>query len=333
MFFFNMPKYGLIINPVSGTRTRDQKKKILEDLIASFSDVTASGLDTESEEEFIQAAQELSKHVETLVVAGGDGSLSDIFNALPKEQLFGFVPLGTGNALRYALSLPDDPILAAEQIKHGTINYIDLIAYDSIDIPDIRIDDQDAAVIKAADLKDAGPKDSDPKIDGITSSTYKKGYLISVGFDAAVLESQQLRLDQASKGLKSYVLPILKQVASFEGSDGFYSIDEQYFNDAHITSFVVTKIPYYGSGFKIVPDARYDDGNLYVVVSDSGIIGHAIDCLRIGFGYGRSGDLYTCKKADLLLTDPLFLQRDGNLEKRQNSFYFKILPRELRLRY
>ena len=68
----------------------------------------------------------------SIVVAGGDGSLHAVVNALHRrhelaERTLGLIPLGTGNDFARALDLPLDPAEAAAALLSGSPRRMDLI--------------------------------------------------------------------------------------------------------------------------------------------------------------------------------------------------------------
>lgn len=71
----------------------------------------------------------------TLVVAGGDGSLHAVMQALHARgdlatTVLGLIPLGTGNDFARALDLPLDPALAAKTLVEGEPGRLDLLVDD-----------------------------------------------------------------------------------------------------------------------------------------------------------------------------------------------------------
>jgi YegS/Rv2252/BmrU family lipid kinase len=68
----------------------------------------------------------------TLVVAGGDGTLHVVVNALARrdelaDALLGLIPLGTGNDLARTLGVPLDPAEAAQRVIAGSPAPLDLL--------------------------------------------------------------------------------------------------------------------------------------------------------------------------------------------------------------
>jgi len=130
-------RYAIITNPVSGKMTADQKRAALAQA-AEVLDTEIHGLDTTTAEEFGQCARELSTRCDVLVAAGGDGTFSDIINAIDTAQTpVGFLPLGTGNALRHALQYKGELADVAVRIKNSEIREYDLINCDQ----ERRVDD------------------------------------------------------------------------------------------------------------------------------------------------------------------------------------------------
>ncbi len=65
----------------------------------------------------------------TVVVAGGDGSLSVAYNTLAGRDLaIGYLPAGFGNATRHLLRLPRDPEDQARVVATGEARPVDLVA-------------------------------------------------------------------------------------------------------------------------------------------------------------------------------------------------------------
>lgn len=68
--------------------------------------------------------------VDTIVAAGGDGTINDVVNALDgnfNKISLGIIPLGTGNDLARTLDIPIDPIEAFNLIESSNLRQIDLI--------------------------------------------------------------------------------------------------------------------------------------------------------------------------------------------------------------
>ncbi|MEI6669395.1 MAG: diacylglycerol kinase family protein [Acidobacteriota bacterium] len=80
-------------------------------------------------EELHLAAKAAAHSADALVVAGGDGTLHRVINAIDGTGVaLGLLPLGTGNDFARALRLPFDPAGASANILDGRTRQIDLVA-------------------------------------------------------------------------------------------------------------------------------------------------------------------------------------------------------------
>jgi diacylglycerol kinase family enzyme len=122
-------KYLVMANPASGSENIDKKVKKLENVKTILGDCTIKGLDTNSREELRQCARDNAGNAEVVIAAGGDGTLADVINEVSNETTFSYLPLGTGNAMRYNLGMSANLSKAAKQIKEGSISNLDLICY------------------------------------------------------------------------------------------------------------------------------------------------------------------------------------------------------------
>lgn len=78
------------------------------------------------------AARAAAQSHDAVIVAGGDGTLHRVINAVEGLDVpLGLLPLGTGNDFARALCLPTDPAGAADRILDGQIRQIDLVAVNS----------------------------------------------------------------------------------------------------------------------------------------------------------------------------------------------------------
>ena len=121
----------LIANAAAGTHeqeAQDAALKVLEEL----ADVTVAETSTPDElDELLQNAGKCS-----VVVAGGDGSLHAVVNAMARHDMIstttlGLIPLGTGNDFARGVGIPLDPEEAARLIASGRTTSTDLILDDT----------------------------------------------------------------------------------------------------------------------------------------------------------------------------------------------------------
>ena len=100
----------VILNPIAGNSRVEDLRPVLEEHF------TTAGLsyeiyETTGEEDIAEVARKAREHGADLVVAaGGDGTVSGVVNGLVRQDVpLGIIPLGTGNGLARAMSIPLDP--------------------------------------------------------------------------------------------------------------------------------------------------------------------------------------------------------------------------------
>ncbi|MBN1363751.1 MAG: hypothetical protein JW976_03005 [Syntrophaceae bacterium] len=286
-------KYGIIANPASGKRSLDDKNKILNEIADILKDVTIAGLDTQSPDEYASCARELSQKVGILIIAGGDGAFSLVMNNVSKDVPLGFLPFGSGDVLRYTFGLPRCPKENALVIQNGTEHLIDVIYCDE----------------------------------------ETKALFASIGIEGSILLERQKHLENDLLGFTAYGLATLKVL--FDGyinADLRVLMDNKEVKTSNSLTAVITKLPYYGYGFKVVPQAQVDDGYLHLLIINVGLIGTFYALATSLMGGNRIGEYYKAKEINIATSTQQLLQRNGDPEKeKRTNFSFKVLPKELKL--
>lgn len=288
-------RYGIIVNPAAGMESIKRKKKLIDECAKILGqDTLVDGWETESAADLVECAGAMAGRVDILVVAGGDGTLSDIINALPRPTVLAYLPLGTGNAWRSTLELPFSRRKAAQRISDGREHDVDLIL----------VDDR------------------------------TKGILASVGFEGRALSERKKFLDKGVEGFDSYFRATAKLILSgYEGHDARVKVDQKTFSVKRSISLIITKTPYYGYGLKVVPKASIDDGLLHVMMisaDPSTMISNIVASSKSGNAFG---EYLTCRRVSIEFATDLPLQVDGNLLRDGTSFRFRVLPAALKMRY
>jgi diacylglycerol kinase (ATP) len=115
----------VVSNPVSGHADRDRLDGIATRL-GSLGEVVVCQPSTV--DGFDQEVRRAALDATVVVVAGGDGTMNRVVNALEarlSDLVLALVPMGTGNDLARTLGLPLDPIEAMAAIEGGGIHPID----------------------------------------------------------------------------------------------------------------------------------------------------------------------------------------------------------------
>ena len=285
--------YAIITNPVSGGMTVDQKRSALAEA-AKILKANIYGLDTVSAEDFSNCARDLASRCEVLVVAGGDGTLSDIINSVDTSKTpVAFLPLGTGNAMRHGLKYKGSLVAITRRIRDGKIHQFDLISCDE----------------------------------------KKRAFIASVGIEGTIVRLWQQSRERGSSGFKAYFQATWRSYfREYKRANGIMVVDAERLEARNLLSLMVMKQPYFGFGMKVVPEARFDDGQLHIRCINSGLLKTSFGILT-AFTLGNvTGQYFTSTELTVKLDRPLVLQCDGNEGWEADFFSFKILPKALKIK-
>jgi diacylglycerol kinase family enzyme len=273
--------------------TAEQKRAALAQA-AEILETKIHGLDTTTAEEFGQCARELASRCDVLVAAGGDGTFSDIINAIDTVQTpVGFLPLGTGNALGHALQYKGQLADIAVRIRNSEIREYDLINCDE----------------------------------------KRRAFTSAVGIEGTITRLRRHYRARGGTGFKTYFRAVLKSyLKDYERANAKITVDNETFKARNVLSLMVVKQPYYGFGMKVVPRARFDDRQLHILCVSSGLIKTVIGGTAAFIIGNRIGEYCTGRQLRLKLDRPLVLQIDGDEGWAADSFSFTILPKALRIK-
>jgi diacylglycerol kinase family enzyme len=287
--------FGIIANPKSGPARITRKFQILRKAAGILGSQTLiAGLDTASREEFIACARDLAGKVEVMIVAGGDGTFSDVINAIDPEVVLSYMPFGSGCALRYALGLPPQPVRIARQIKDGQLHRLDLILCDDT----------------------------------------VKAFMASVGIEGDILNRRESLQAGGMRGPRAYAMATVGSlVTDLERTDMNVTIDGTTLAIANAVTAIVTKIPYYGYNMRIVPNAVFDDGQLHLLAVNSGWP-ELVHTLASSFMEGnRLGTYRAGREIRIETQQERHAQTDGDLYRKGTDFRFRVLPQVLKMWY
>jgi diacylglycerol kinase family enzyme len=286
-------RYAIIANPASGKESIAQKQSLLV-RAAEILNAEIHGLDTTTSEDFCQCARELTDRCDVLVIAGGDGTLSDIINCIDTAQKpVAFLPLGTGNAMQYALDYRGSTADIAMRIREGEIHQYDLV-----------------------------------NCQGKT-----RGFILSVGIEGSIIQLRDEYVARGYTGFKTYLGAFMKAfVGKYKRTTAEITVDDTSFEMKNLLSLIVIKQPYYGFGMKIVPRARFDDRLLHILSVNSRLFKCAIGVATSFTGGNRIGQYRTGHQLDVKLERPLALQIDGKYAWHGGAFTFTVLPKALKIK-
>lgn len=287
-------RYAILANPASGTAPRRKKEAILEE-VSRILGAGVFGLDTRTPKQLVECGRALVNHCDILVIAGGDGTFSDMINAIDTvETPVAFLPLGTGNALAYALGYRGRPSRIARQIKDGKIREHDLLE----------------------------------------CKGHKRGFMMSVGLEGAVVQLYDRYLSRGYGGLGAYLAGFMDAYfRKYKRAGVRITLDNGTFRTENLLSLMVVKQPYYGFRMNVVPGARFDDGLAHILCINSGLIGCAVGAATAFAGGNRIGTYATGHRVEIRAATPLPLQIDGDFITEAARFSFTVLPQTLRIKY
>jgi len=116
----------LIVNPVAGAGRLLDRWPELPSVLSQRGDVEV--LTPNSPQALTEQARSAAVKGHTIIVAGGDGTVNRVLNAVDGVRTcLGVLPVGTGNDFARCIGLPPDPLAAARRIAVGTATALDLV--------------------------------------------------------------------------------------------------------------------------------------------------------------------------------------------------------------
>lgn len=220
-------RVALIANPVSGRR---EGLRCAERALEVF---TSAGWTVDLQPTFAPGhATELAREaaasgVDLVVIAGGDGTLSQAATGLSGTGVpLGALPGGTGNDFARALGLPLDARQAAHALLEGRPVEVDLLQLDG------------------------GPR--------------RALNLLGTGFDARVCDRINRRSRRLG-GSAAYFVALAQELWQYSATHMRITVDDECWEGDALLVAVANGVSY-GAGMKIAPNARVDDGLLDVVL-------------------------------------------------------------------
>ena len=116
----------LLVNPTAGRGRVLEHWPRLPAILGARAEVDV--IVSRGVEELAAAARAAAARGRTIVVAGGDGTVNRVLNAVNGcHARLGVLPVGSGNDFARALGLPEDPLAAAARIAGGGSTPLDLV--------------------------------------------------------------------------------------------------------------------------------------------------------------------------------------------------------------
>jgi diacylglycerol kinase (ATP) len=114
----------LILNPSSGREDAPERLELLNERLRERYDIVEVAVTAGDGDAERAARVAIGDGCDTIVTAGGDGTLNEVLNGIAAERAFhavtlGIVPLGTGNDFAAALGIPTEPAEALDVLLRG----------------------------------------------------------------------------------------------------------------------------------------------------------------------------------------------------------------------
>lgn len=287
-------KYAIVVNPVSGKMGIDQKKRALTEAVEILgADCIIAGLDTTSRKEFCSCVRDLSRKVDTIIIAGGDGTVSDAVNSLDPDVRMGYLPLGSACALGQALKLPRNIRKAAIRIRAGRLHNLDLILCEN----------------------------------------NKKAVMASIGINAHTIQVRKKLLKMGIKGGLAYTVGTISSFFKYQRTDITIDADGEIITLRNVISTIIAKTPSFGYRMILIPEAKIDDGYLHLLAVNAGGVSVAYNILKSFVAPISVGEYRKAKNIRITTKDERHLQIDGDIYKKAKEFQFKVLQGAFKLIY
>jgi diacylglycerol kinase (ATP) len=240
----------------------------------------------------------IKKGQETIIAAGGDGTLNEVINGIGEDlgaARVGLLPLGTGNDFARSIEMPTDLDAAIEVIRAGHTREVDLVR--------------------------------------VTSDEVRYFVNVSAGGFSGLMNEKLTPEMKKTWGPLAYLrsaaaaLPELRAYRTTLALDNTESITMELYN------VVVANGRYVAGGRLIAPEASIDDGLLDVVlIPERPASELALVIAQIALGTPLSSDAVVHRRAAKLTVNSkpgMWFNVDGELVGNEPAT-FEIVPRALR---
>lgn len=242
-----------------------------------------------------QATEALQRGADLVVVAGGDGTVRAVTEAMAGSGVpIGLVPAGTGNLLAKNLGLPLDQEDAIVVAVNGEPQDIDLVRM---------------------------------VVDGRTDEVHRFAVMAGIGFDARLMARTNDALKRMM-GTAAYVVSAVPELLA-KPHRVQISVDgiKQVRGNAVLT--VMGNVPSIGGNVRLIPDADPTDGRMEMIVgSPTGLSSWARMATRVltRIGADRSLERYAGRSMSVRVDEPMPFELDGDTVGEGSSFEAEVDP-------
>lgn len=285
-----------IVNPTSGRDRSAHLKRKLLDRVARMPNAEAVVLSVAGEAEDI-ARDAARDGCETIVVAGGDGTVNEVINGIgDSETALGIVPVGTGNVLAYELGIPSENLeRALEAVQRRRVREFDL---------------------------------------GLSDTT-RFLLMAGFGFDAEVVRSVPPRA-KGLFGRLAYAPTLIRESVCYRPSTFRLVLDGETSLSVAAYNVIVCNCASYAPNLQVAPDARPDDGLLDVLIFEHRpamklrFLGWLSASMITQWAADPCASHHRVKSVSIESEPAVKMQLDGDV-RGESGVEIRVLPRALRL--
>jgi diacylglycerol kinase (ATP) len=292
----------IIVNPVAGGGRAGRMRDVVARYFSDHHHPVEIAVSSSTDDFRRIAANAVATRYRYIVALGGDGAFHHLAEAAANSNaILGFLPAGNGNDIAEGLGIPRDPIEAAHAFLHSSPKAID--------------------AVRARFAKEGGARK-----DAIFAGAG------GLGLDAEAAQLANTRF-RSWPGVTRYIAGALWARRSFRGIELEARMDDEHWS-GRVLFAAVANSPCYGSGVRIAPEAKMDDGWLEVTLVQEMPFTRLLEAIPIVL---RSGNIhwpelrrYRCRCANFQTWRPALVHGDGEILG-DSPVEFEILPGAIRI--
>jgi YegS/Rv2252/BmrU family lipid kinase len=227
------------------------------------------------------AKKAMSERYQSVIVAGGDGTISEVANGLVDTDIpLGIIPIGSYMNIPHMLSIPTDIEKAIAVIKIGRIRKIDVGVITNLN----------------------GEKRSGP-------------FYFVEGSGIGVEAHVHREIKNLENGHITAMAPLLAYLFGFTSSEMTITTDDEKFT-VHTGMVTVANGPFSGAALELAPGAKLNDHRLTVVVykmRKRDYVKYFLHLLLTKKVYKRELKILKSKKVTISATPPMYVHADASL--------------------
>ncbi len=287
----------IIVNPIAGGGRAGRMQAGVARYFSDHKRPVDFAVSTSTEDFRRVAAHGIASGYRYVIALGGDGAFHHLVEAAAgSSAILGFLPAGNGNDIAEGLGIPRDPIEAAHSFLHGRPRAIDVVRVNFT---------ADSAASRTAIFIGAG----------------------GLGLDAEAAQLANTRF-RGWPGVTRYIAGALWARRNFRSLELDANMDGESWR-GRVLFAAVANAPCYGSGVRIAPSAKMDDGWLEVTLVQEMPLMRLLEAIPIVLRFGdiRWPELrrYRARRVTFKTNRPALVHGDGEILG-NSPVEFEVMP-------